>query len=122
MFVEPTPNSELVNLLRKTESKHRVDDETRVKFVEKSGIKTIDLLKVQDPFRKNCSENDCLACSNSDGKYTNCRKNNITYRLSCNLCAKRGLERSYEGESCRNLYLRGREHRNNFLKKVKNNH
>ena len=32
------------------------------------------------------------------------------YSLRCKLCKQRGIEKSYEGETARNLHLRGKEH------------
>ena len=65
---------------------------------------------LSDPFRANCNESKCLACKGSKS-YTNCRKMNIGYTIECEECRKEGKTRAYEGESCRNLYLRGLEHK-----------
>ena len=50
MFVEATPNSELINMLKKTENIHKIDNNNRIKFVEKCGKKNVDALRVSDPF------------------------------------------------------------------------
>ena len=131
IFVESTPNSELVNMLKKTEEKHRIGEHIRVKFVEKCGTKKIDIFKVPDPFRKNCPPvKDCLSCKGQT-KYSYCRKSNVGYKLSCKLCETRGFEKTYEGETCRNMYLRGKEHLNQYknndkhsvmLKHIKTDH
>ena len=88
-------------------------------FKKKSGRKIIDKIRVSDPFRSNCKEQECLACRNSE-KFSNCRKTNIGYQITCKLCKSRGKNRIYQGESSRNLYLRGREHLNQ-LKNEKSN-
>ena len=118
MFVEATPNSELLYALKKVEEKHKISsDDKRIKFVEKSGRKLIETVKVADPFRKNCEEEDCAACRKTSA-YNNCRKTNIGYSITCNKCKANGVEKVYIGESSRNLYRRTREHMN-LLKKKK---
>ena len=119
MFVEPTPGGELLKQLKEIEEVYKIDEGKRIKFVEKSGKKIIDKIRVSDPFRSNCKEQECLACRNSE-KFSNCRKTNIGYQITCKLCKSRGKNRIYQGESSRNLYLRGREHLNQ-LKNEKSN-
>ena len=38
----------------------------------------------------------------------------------CKICKERGSEQAYEGETCRNMYLRGLEHEDLFKKEDKN--
>ena len=72
MFVDPSPKSELMKLLKETEDKHKISDEERIKFVEKAGMKAVDVMKVNDPFRKNCPpEKHCLPCKNGK-RYSFC--------------------------------------------------
>ena len=111
MFVEPTPNGELVKKLREVEEKNQISETKRIKFVEKSGIKLVHKLTRKNPFRKNCDDDFCMACkSKPNGKFSNCRKDNIGYTIICNLCKQRGMPTSYEGESARNMRSRGEEH------------
>ena len=119
MFVETTPNGELINMLRQVEEKYKIDEDKRIKFVEKCGRKIINQIRVADPFRENCTEDECIACQNSS-KFTNCRKMNIGYELQCKLCKERGKEKVYIGESSRNLFLRGKEHEKLYRKENKN--
>ena len=35
---------------------------------------------------------------------------NIGYSIMCKTCKDRKEEKSYEGETCRNAYIRGKEH------------
>ena len=114
IFVEATPDSELIRKLKETENKHKIDDENRIKFVEKCGTKIMNLVSIADPFRKNCPpEKDCLPCRGNT-TFSNCRKTDVGYQMWCKICKSRGFEQAYEGETCRNLYLRGREHQNLF--------
>ena len=111
MFVEPTPGGELVKQLKEVEDKYMIDEDKRIKIVEKSGRKIIDKMRVSDPFRENCMEDDCLACRNSS-KFTDCIKMNIGYEITCKLCKSRGKTKVYHEESSRNIYIRGKEHVN----------
>ena len=119
MFVETTPQGELIKLLKSIEEKYKIGEEQRIKFVEKCGTKVINKLRVADPFRSNCREDDCLACRGSK-EFSNCRKMNIGYTLQCETCKSKGTNRVYRGESSRNLYLRGKEHESLYRNKNKN--
>ena len=118
MFVDATPNSQLLSLLKKTEEMYKIYENKRVKFVEKPGMKIINRVSLADPFRRNCTEDDCLSCKDSD-VYTNCRKFNIGYSLVCKLCEERGITRVYQGESSRSLYLRSKDHVRDLRKENK---
>ena len=120
MFVEATPQGELVKMLRETEDKYQIDDTKRVKFVEKCGNKIIDSIRIADTHRKNCEkEAKCLACENSN-KFSNCKTENIGYAIKCLLCESRGIEKVYEGESSRNMYLQQFEHTKQYENKDPN--
>ena len=54
MFVEPTPNGELVKQLREVEEKFQIADDKRIKFIELAGTKVVNLLEKKDPFEENC--------------------------------------------------------------------
>ena len=45
MFVEATPNGELVKSIRKMEELNRISDNKRIKFIEKSGRKLINTIR-----------------------------------------------------------------------------
>ena len=110
MFVDATPNGELVNYLRSIEDKNRIAENKRIKFVEKSGIKLINTITPSDPFRSNCHEEQCIACK-GNSKFSNCRKSNICYTIKCSNCKSKGINREYIGESNRNLFQRIKEHK-----------
>ena len=73
----------------------------------------IDCIRIADSYRRNCEGTQCLACGNKT-KFSNCKKENIGYSLQRLLCKSRGIEKVYEGESCRNMYMRGKEHINQY--------
>ena len=111
MFVESTPDAELINLLRNIEETHKIDEKRRIKFIEKSGSKLINRIGISDPFRSNCEEQDCLCCQNNNTKFTNCRKNNVGYSIQCKTCKQESNKKiTYEGETARNMYNRSKEH------------
>ena len=86
----------------------------KIKVVEQSGTKLKDMLHKRDPFKtQNCGQGECLVCGT--GGRGNCRKENITYTISCTEeCNEKDL---YKGETSYNAYTRGEEH----LKKYENN-
>ena len=59
MFVEPTPRSELINILKDTEEKYMIAPDKRIKFVQKCGTKLVQLLQKKDPLQSNCNKSDC---------------------------------------------------------------
>ena len=76
-----------------------------------------DQLKVNDPFEQKCiPEDNCIVCK-SNNKTTNCKLTNVGYSIICKLCKERGKDRTYEGETCRNTYIRGKEHVKEYEKK-----
>ena len=111
-FVPSTPGSKLLKMLKITEEQNMIGQASRIKFIETSGRKFIDQLKVRDPFQSNCkTEENCFICSNSPGaKPTNCKVANVGYALICSTCRERKIEKEYIGETCRNAHLRGNEH------------
>ena len=111
-FVPSTPGSQLLKMLRKTEENNMIDPCSRIKFIETSGRKFIDQLKVRDPFQSNCkTEENCFICSNSPGaKPTNCKVANVGYALICSTCRDRKIEKVYIGETFRNGHLWRIEH------------
>ena len=59
-----------------------------------------------------CDDQNCIACKDGRGRGGSCRKNNVTYEVECNLC--QGDRSVYIGESARNLYTRGSEHKQKY--------
>ena len=79
-------------------------------------MKLIDAVRPSNQFRKNCAEIECIACEDND-KFSNCRKANVGYTIVCKNCKSEGKTRVYEGESCRNLFQRQKEHVDELTKK-----
>lgn len=113
MFVDPTPGDKLLKNFKITEEKFKISDDIRIKFVSKSGNKLKHIFSKRNPFQKACGANDCHPCDPSGDDnlvFPNCRSNNISYSATCTLCEKEGRNKTYIGETCRNLYMRSKEH------------
>ena len=113
MFVDATPNDELIKALRRTEEKFMIDQDHRIKFVSKSGTKLINLFQKRDPFQRNCDLSDCAPCAalkDDPSKLSDCKVNNVCYSSVCTNCDEEGKRRVYHGETARNLHIRSREH------------
>ena len=53
---------------------------------------------------------------------SNCKKNNIGYRIPCVTSEEKNIVKVYEGESSRNARIRGEEHMRGFIKHKMNDH
>ena len=116
-FLTTTPGSKLLKMLKKTEAENQIDGNSRIKFIETSGRKFIDHLRINDPFDKKCEPVEkCLACDSSQVG-TNCKVTNVGYTIMCKTCKERNITKAYEGETCRNAYPRGLEHAKALEKK-----
>ena len=111
MYVEATPDDQLIKMLRKTEHDHRISDSQRIKFVSKSGVKLVNLLQRKDPFQENCKIS-CKPCeyATSKGVLSNCHRSSVYYKAQCVNCDKEGKARIYHGETARNVHVRSKEH------------
>ena len=83
-----------------------------IKVVEKSGTTIKQTLQKSNPFKeKHCKDKDnCFVCRTGG---TNCRKEGINYKITCDLCGA-----VYIGESGRNAYTRGLEHEREYRSKT----
>ena len=116
-FVPSTPGSKLLKMLRKTEDLYKIDPKCRIKFIETSGRKYIDQLQIKDPFSENCKPGiKCFVCQGAT-KPTQCKSSNVGYSIICQTCKDRKIERTYEGETCRNAHIRGNEHMKDLERK-----
>ena len=86
-FVPATPGSKLLHMLKKCEENNKINDNCRIKFIETSGRKFIDQLRVKDPFNLPCPpEEKCLLCKSSKNGTSNCKISNVGYSIKCNNC------------------------------------
>ena len=75
-------------------------------------------LQTNNPFaKKHCGEKQCFSC---DGKKSiKCRKQGVGYDFSCKECTKVKIDSNYIGETGRNGFTRGKEHREALKKNLK---
>ena len=89
----------------------------KFKIVESGGRTIQRTIQRSNPTASSsCHRGDCVACVGATECNSSCRKSNVLYEFSCQLCpeSKRAV---YIGETARNLYTRGKEHRQNYNKK-----
>ena len=109
IFVPPTPNSELVTMLREVADKE-AEAGINFKMIETGGMSMRRVLQVSNPMEtKGCDESDCLPCKDGRGEGGNCRGCGVNYEIECEQCPE-GEKAVYIGESSRNLYTRAKEH------------
>ena len=65
LFVPPTPNGELANLLKKREMELNLNSKMNIRIIEKGGIKMKNLVVNKNPFEpKKCTISNCPFCNN----------------------------------------------------------
>ena len=113
-MVPSTPRGELADMLRKV-AQAEADKDMKFNIIEAGGRTVQRELQRSNPTATaGCADDSCIACRGGErGRGGNCRRNNITYEIECQLC--QGDARSvYVGESSRNLYTRGSEHASKY--------
>ena len=110
VFVPATPGSEL----RRRYQKVIEDSKVRIAVAEVPGNSLKKRMQKSDPFReKSCRNADmCMVCG--DGEGGRCRREGVTYEVRC-----KGCEGRYIGETSRNAFTRGLEHKSGLVKKDK---
>jgi hypothetical protein len=108
IIIPPTPNSELLSMLKDVAEKEALPG-MKFKIVE-SGGKTIQrAVQRSNPTASGCCQRgDCVACTGASEGTGSCRKSNVVYEFSCQLCPE-NQQAVYIGETACNLYTRGKE-------------
>ena len=124
LFVPPTPGGELCKRMQQIEQSLNCNGSSRIKILEKGGIKVKNLVCKSNPYKPNpCEKPLCPVCHK--GKYTtleeggpsiDCRTNNVGYRFECENCKSCNKYSSYEGETARSIKTRAIEHVNDMIK------
>ena len=96
IFVPHTRGSSLAKQLRESEEKLYSATKTRVKIVERAGVKLQEMLTQSDPWKgKDCERDGCLLCNTKilTEKYQTqeCTKRNIVYETWCITCEKAAM-------------------------------
>ena len=116
IIVPSTPGSELLKMLRNV-AKNEEQPGLKFKIVERGGTMVKwDLMNTNPSSSGGCQTRDCQACIDGSGKGGPCRKSNVVYEFACQLCPT-DSQAVYLGETARNLYTRGREHHQNYLRR-----
>ena len=136
MFVPHTHNSALAKNLREIENNLGGMTGSKIKIVEKSGVKLEDILTSSNPWKGQlCNRLDCLLCTTKlktdKNNKQDCSKRNLVYETHCATCETRERKRieaeiegkaerekrikeikqfKYIGETSRSVYERSREH------------
>ena len=137
MFVPYTPKGELAKRLREVEMDMEKHTGNKLKIIERSGTKLIDLIHKSDPWEgQDCGRENCILCETKQrtGRFQgqDCHKRCVVYETWCLTCEERerklieeneNLEEEmrnkmmreiklykYVGETSRSLYERGLEH------------
>ena len=115
VMVPATPGGELAKKYQQV-----VDNNpgpVKIKVMEQGGRQVKSIVQKNNPGRtKGCASADCLACRGGRGKGGECKKNNVGYELTCDLCG--GEKVCYVGETGQNVYTRGQKHMANYRGKV----
>ena len=140
MFVPFTPGSQLAKNLRVNEEHLSKVSNNKIKIVERTGTKLVDLLTRSNPWKgADCERENCLICFTKQrtekNKTQDCHQRNIVYETRCLTCQekeqdkindmdlteheKRELNKKlklfkYIGESSRSTFERGWEHLNDM--------
>ena len=148
MFIPYTPNGELAKILRDNENKLEELTGTRLKLVERTGSKLVDLITRSNPWQGlDCQRENCLLCFTKSEteklKTQECTKRNIVYETRCRTCEDKEKSRieeleldekskneelknlkifKYVGETSRSAFERGWEHLNDMATLNKNSH
>ena len=101
IFIPATPGGDL----RKRFTTAIAEAGAKISVAEIPGTSLKRRLQRSDPFReKKCGDSGCMVCEEGDGG--RCRVNGITYEITCKVCKD-----TYIGETARNAYTRGNEHK-----------
>ena len=117
LFVPVTKGGKLAKEIRKREEEVNKNSEERIKIVEGGGIKMKDILVTKNPFPNTaCEMKKCVLCKGDVPNQVKipCNSNNVGYKLFCETCHDKGVQKVYEGETSRSARTRGAEHMRDF--------
>ena len=113
VFVPCTPGGLLTRLLQEAENTFStLHGIPKIRYVEMGGKKLCELLCRKNPWKGSaCGRSSCWPCQGDPERVGHCHQENITYTITCTGCSKMGVTTIYTGESSRNMFLRGLEHK-----------
>ena len=86
-----------------------------VKVCERSGDKLSRMVKSNPLMKGGCERLDCMVCVT--GGKGDCRRSGAGYRITCLDCKEDDILATYEGETGRNPFTRGLEHKDDLKNK-----
>ena len=121
IIIPATPKSELLQMLRDVAEQEAVPG-LRFKILEKGGVTMKNMVQKSNPTATpGCNDRDCVGCTAGRGKGGMCRKGNVCYEMECGLCEESAIltdkqadRTTYIGETSRNLFTRGKEHKQKY--------
>ena len=79
----------------------------KIKIIERSGSQLNRLLTKSDPWgAEDCKRESCKVFNQEDTETPYKRRTNLTYKSSCRLCPKLGMQAAYWGETSCSLHER----------------
>ena len=101
VFIPTTPKSELKRMYETIIQNSKV----KIKVIERRGTILKNILQKSRPLGEiKCEKQDeCMVCKHKSKG--DCRKENVTYEISCSKC-----EKVYIGETSKNAFTRGKQH------------
>ena len=119
LYLFHPPGSKLAKLMQRKEAVINSASDTRIKIVERGGIKLKHLITSRNPFPPTpCYRNTCPVCKETTftepveirSGNTPCTKIGVTYQYTCLTCQEKGVTARYEGETGRPFVNRATEH------------
>ena len=117
MFVPATKDSILAKKIKSAEAQNNQGRTSRIKVVERTGSTVEAKLSRKAPWPTvRCEEKqECFYCTTSKEAKTSCRTPGVGYVIICDLCAnEEGRISTYQGETGKNLHVRGKKHLQEF--------
>ena len=110
VFIPTTPQSKLKLQYEKIIKESKI----KMKVIERRGQTLKNILQKSEPLSDYKCERkeECMVCKN--GGKGDCRRENVTYKISCNRC-----EKIYIGETSKNAFTRGQQHTQQLQNKDK---
>ena len=101
LIIDSTPNSEIKTIFEEELKKSSL----KIRVIERPGPKVqFTAMATNANPREKCQPGECMICDTKGGG--NCRSKEITYEITC-----KGCKSGYDGQSGRNGFTRGREHK-----------
>ena len=115
LMVPWTPDSALAKGLRKVLESTEGPKGTKVKIVEKPGLKVTAMVQSTKNFKRlSCGRLKCPLKDSEHGCRDTCFMESVIYMGQCNLCVN--TKSIYIGETSRTIYTRANQHLNDFVR------